>query len=223
MKTLATSVAALALAAATASAQAPAGPEFLIASAPSNGYRTDVACSSQGDFIVTWGVAGLAPVSARRYQANGAPGGGPFTVNVSGGYARFPAVAANAAGAFTIAWEKDFAVSIAARRFDATGTPLSGELMVNTYVTAAKDQPDVTSDDSGNVVVVWASNGQDGSFFGVYGQAFDSSGAPAGAEFSVNTYAYSNQIAPSVSSAANGQFVVVWSSQFQDGWPGLPP
>src|SRR5437870_5247186 len=40
---------------------------------------------------------------------------------------------------------------------------------------------------------------------------------PAGAEFQVNTYTSSLQLAPAVAADANGNFVVVWSSANKDG------
>src|SRR5207247_1905087 len=65
--------------------------------------------------------------------------------------------------------------------------------------------------------VVWQSYTQDGSFYGVFGQRYASSGAPLGPEFRVNTYTPNGQAHPSVASDTVGTFVVVWDSQGQDG------
>ena len=75
----------------------------------------------------------------------------------------------------------------------------------------------MASDSSGNFVVVWASDDQDGSGYGVFGQRYASSGAPLGPEFRVNTYTTSHQSAPAVASDSSGNFVVVWQSYGQDG------
>ena len=60
------------------------------------------------------------------------------------------------------------------------------------------EAPDVALDASGSFVVAWSSYGQDGSIYGVFGQRYDSSGAPLGPEFQVNTYTTGTQRDPSV-------------------------
>ena len=52
-------------------------------------------------------------------------------------------------------------------------------------------------DGSGNFVVAWQSDGQDGSGNGIYAQRYDSSGSAVGSEFLVNTYTTSAQGDPS--------------------------
>jgi hypothetical protein len=64
--------------------------------------------------------------------------------------------------------------------------------------------------------VVWASDGQDGSGWGIFGQRYDSAGTPQGAEFAVNTYTTDLQSVPSVASEGAGRFVVAWQSLGQD-------
>ena len=72
--------------------------------------------------------------------------------------------------------------------------------------------PSVAADTAGNFVVVWHSHSQDGNGYGVFGQRYDSSGAPLGLEFRVNTYTTNDQRGPSVASDTAGNFVVVWTS-----------
>ena len=64
-------------------------------------------------------------------------------------------------------------------------------------------------------MVVWHS-GQDGSGLGVFGQRYDASAAPVGAEFQVNSYTTGNQYFPSLAVADDGSFVVAYFSP-QDG------
>ena len=98
------------------------------------------------------------------------------------------------------------------------GNPIGPEFRVNTYTTVDQTSPAVASDSSGNFVVVWQSRYQDGSDQGVFGQRYNSTGAPLGPEFRVNTYTPSDQTVPVVASDSSGNFVVVWISDFQDGW-----
>ncbi len=104
-----------------------------------------------------------------------------------------------------------------AQLYDETGARISGEILVNTYV--AKDQMNaaVAMDDAGNFVVTWQSDDQDGDGFGVYLQRFDASGAKLGSETRVNTETTSDQTNPAISMDNDGDFVIVWQSDAQDG------
>jgi hypothetical protein len=97
----------------------------------------------------------------------------------------------------------------------AQGNPAGPEFRVNTYTTLAQRRPSVAAADSGNFVVVWASETQDGSGFGIFGQRYSDAGLPLGPEFRVNSYATGDQTYPSVASDAAGSFVVVWRSVSQ--------
>jgi hypothetical protein len=97
------------------------------------------------------------------------------------------------------------------------GAPLGSEFRVNTYTTGDQGRSSVASDPSGNFVVVWDSAAQDGSYIGVFGQRYDSSGAPLGPEFRVNTYTTGSEYLPAVATDSSGNFVVVWTGFAQDG------
>ena len=69
---------------------------------------------------------------------------------------------------------------------------------------------------SGNYfVVVWHSDGQDGSGLGIFAQRYESAGAPFGSEFRVNTYTTGDQRYPAV--ASHGCPLITWESSGQDG------
>src|SRR4030095_9072357 len=59
--------------------------------------------------------------------------------------------------------------------------------------------------------------GLDGSLAGVFAQRFDANGVKLGADFRVNTYTTGIQRWPRVAVRHDGQFVVVWQSNGQDG------
>ena len=69
----------------------------------------------------------------------------------------------------------------------------------------------------GRFVVTWHSLDQDGSEHGIYAQRYQTSGAPDGDEFLVNTHTTADQQIPSVAMSAEGRFVIVWHSEDQDG------
>ena len=97
------------------------------------------------------------------------------------------------------------------------GVPLGPEFRVNTETVDDQFSPSIASDSAGNFVVVWAGNLQDGSGRGILGQRYDSSGAPLGPEFRVNSYTTGDQYGPVVAVSATGSFIVAWQSIGQDG------
>lgn len=94
---------------------------------------------------------------------------------------------------------------------------LGPEFRVNTFTAGTQTEMAIAADAGGNFVVVWSSANQDGSGYGVYGQRFNSAGAPRGSEFRVNQYSAGDQDYPVVAMEDNGDFAVSWSSSGQDG------
>jgi hypothetical protein len=132
-----------------------------------------------------------------------------------------PSVATDADGNFVVVWtsagQDQSGDGVFARRFDAAGTPLGAqEFRVNAYTTGYQALARVALDAAGRMIVVWTSDGQDGSWTGVFGRRFDASGT-AGPEFPVNSYTTITQRAPDVATDPAGNFVVVWESN-RDGF-----
>jgi hypothetical protein len=209
------------------SAGNPVGSEFQV-----NTYTTSyqsfpsVAMDADGNFVITW-ESNLQDgdgfgVYAQRYDSAGNPVGAEFRVNTyTTSYQSFPSVAMDADGNFVITWESNLqdgdGIGVYAQRYDSEGNPVGSELQVNTHTISDQDSPSVAIDANGNFVVAWESNMQDGNYYGVYAQRYDSTGNPVGTEFQVNTYTISNQSAPSVAMDADGNFVITWYSYVQDG------
>ena len=153
----------------------PVGAEFVV-----NSYTTgfqqeaDVAADAAGNFLVAWRAWDQRAIFARRYDAANAPMGPEFQVSSYTTFIHAPSVASEATGGFVVtwpAWSSGVPVSIRARRFDRNGVP-GPELRADSATTFSKGTPDVAVDDAGNAVVTWASEDQDGSRSGVYGQRF---------------------------------------------------
>jgi hypothetical protein len=97
------------------------------------------------------------------------------------------------------------------------------ETRVNVHTAEDQWDPSVTALSDGGWVVTWTSNGQDGSDFGVYQQRFDSNGnATSSVDRLVNVTTANSQYGQSVTALANGEWVVTWASNGQDGsGPGV--
>ena len=202
-----------------ASSGAPLGLEFQVNTPLAQpGQSPSVAADSAGNFVVVWEILFLTGQGLRgqRYASSGAPLGPQFAVG-SGIYPVRPSVAADSTGDFVVVWEITFPESnISGQRYASSGVPVGSFFRVNSYATGSQSFPAVAADSSGNFVIVWSSNTQDGSGLGIFGQRYASSGAPLGSEFRVNTFTTSTQARPSVATDASGNFVVVWHSAGQD-------
>ncbi len=203
------------------------GSEFRV-----NSYTTGrqwapaVAAGSSGDFVVVWQSylqdGSLYGVFGRRFDSAGTPAGSDFQVNsyTTGGQ-YYPSVAANSSGNFVVVWmsriQDGAEFGVFGKRYDSLGVPQGGEFQVNTYTTGSQQDPSVAADSWGNFLVAWRSNPQDGSFWGVSGQRFDSAGTPLGSEFQVNSYTTSHQYHQALAADGSGNFVVAWESYLQDG------
>ena len=189
-----------------------------------------VAMDADGDFAVVWQSNGQdgsgLGVFGQLFSSSGAPVGGEFQVNVSTtGSQSLPGLAMDADGDFVVVWASAHADpdrDVFGRRYDSSGSPLGGEFLVNTHTPSTQFLPDVSIDADGDFVVVWASDGQDGSDFGVFGQRFSSAGFPVGGEFQVNSGTAYPQSFPDVAVRSDGQFVVAWSSYRQPRGGSIP-
>jgi hypothetical protein len=210
------------------SSGAPLGGEFRVNTftALRQGLPS-VACDPAGNFVIAWESYGQDGSSygvfAQRYASTGAPLGAEFRVNsFTADIQRVPSTAADAAGNFVVAWqsldEDGNGYGVFAQRYANTGSPVAGEFRVNTFTPGSQSFPSVTSDPAGQFVVAWmSSSGQDGSLLGVFAQRYASTGLPLGGEFRANSYTTGSQDRPAVASDADGNFVIAWTSQDQDG------
>jgi len=187
-------------------------------------YGPVVAMDGAGRFIVVWddsgrGGAGFG-VFARRYDALGAPLGDDFAVNTTTASDQLmPDVAVDSAGNFVVVWTSYYGSSldggIFAQKFDSDGMADGSEFQVSADASSRQIYPNVSLNDSGEVVVVWAHYaGSNNQASDVTGQRFDTLG-PVGGQFAVNTHTPDYQSFPSVAINADGGFVVVWDSADQ--------
>jgi cysteine-rich repeat protein len=123
-------------------------------------------------------------------------------------------------GSFVVVWASDgqdgSGKGIYVQRFDATGNPIGVELQVNTYTSLGQTGPWIAMAPDGRFVVVWQSEGQDGSGYGIYFQRYSSAVVSQGVETQVNTTTFGSQNGASVEMATDGSFVVAYQSDPTD-------
>ncbi|MDO6964793.1 Ig-like domain-containing protein [Rhizobium alvei] len=132
-----------------------------------------------------------------------------------------PAIAALADGGWVITWmsadQDGNGYGIFAQRYAADGSLVDDEFLVNSYLPSDQYEPTIAALDDGGFIICWASDGQDGSGFGIYGMRFNADGVQVGNEFRVNSYTTGEQSGAAVTALEDGGFVVAWTSYLQDG------
>lgn len=204
----------------------PTGSEFQVNNyTTGKQYLATVAADGPGNFIVAWNSphdGSSEGVFAQIYDATGAPFGSNFQLNTyTTGAQFFPILATNAAGDAVVLWTsdgQDGSSDAVIGRYAPAAQVYGPEFQVNTFTTGFQNRPAVAVAGTGEFVVVWGSQNQDGGAgYGVIGRLYDSLGAPLGGEFGVNSYTTDHQQRPQVAIDGAGNFVVVWTSRNQDG------
>jgi uncharacterized repeat protein (TIGR01451 family) len=204
-----------------------AGSEFQV-----NTYTTNhqsnpsIAMDADGDFVIAWQSYQDGDgygIYAQRYTADGSTVGTEFLVNTyTTDNQRYPSVAMDADGDFVITWtsysqDASNDDGVYAQRYSADGIKAGAEFLVNTYTSDGQRYPSIAMDADGDFVIAWYSYEQDGDIWGVYAQRYTADGSTAGSEFLVNTETSKRQQSPSIAMDADGDFVIAWTSDLQDG------
>jgi len=197
-------------------------------------FSPSIAVADSGAFVVVWTSSkqdGYATgIFGRRYDSAGRPlDAVEFQINTyTTSYQLFPEVAVSGSGDFVVVWQSygqdGSGEGIFGRRFASSGAPLDAEeFQINTITANAQRAAAVDTIDSGGFVVAWQSYDEPGQNFEIFARRYDSAGSPLDAqEFQVNTYTTGSQTVPSVAAWDDGEFVVAWQSDDQDGdGPGV--
>ncbi|MCX4241976.1 hypothetical protein [Paraliomyxa miuraensis] len=204
------------------SAGALVGPELELLDDPAGEQRRpDVGLEPDGEFVACWEhrIAVFADIACRRFGGLGTPISPQLIVNAQVvSEQNLPVVEAAITGNFVVAWQSSASqdgqgVGVFMRRFNAAGIPLSAtDEQVNQFFALDQQGAAIGMNSSGEFVIAWTSDGQDGSGTGVYARAYNSVGAPMGGEFQVNTTTLGAQNNPAVALNPDGDFIVVWQT-----------
>jgi Ca2+-binding RTX toxin-like protein len=187
--------------------------------------QPDIAVLNNGNYVVTWqsypqnnwywGVYGQI------FTPNGDKVGGEFQVhNDNYQHSANPSIVALSNGGFVVAYNKhngSYWDNTEGQVFDQNGNKVGSAFLINTYTDQTQASPNITASLDGGFFITWDSENQDGSSYGVYGQRFDSTGNKVGTEFRINSQTTDSQDTPTVTTLSNGEILVAWQSQNQDG------
>lgn len=172
-----------------------------------------------GGWVVVWQSevqdGGFYGIYQQRYDADGLTVGGETLVNTTRAGSQTDAdITVLSDGGWVVTWDSELqdgsSEGIYQQRFGADGQADGDETLVNTTTADAQVESVTAALSGGGWIVVWASNAQDGSGYGIYSQRFDPDGGRVGAEIRVNATTDGHQREPQVAVLADGGWVVVW-------------
>ncbi|WP_308311328.1 calcium-binding protein [Shinella sp. CPCC 101442] len=180
---------------------------------------TAVAVLPDGGWIVTWSTAGQdgsgSGVYQQRYASNGNGVGGEIKVNsFTAGAKDDVDVAVLSDGGWVITWasfgQDGSNFGVYQQRYKADGSVSGGEKLVNTSTVGHQSEPSIAALDDGGWIVTWnATTGR--NLLDIYQQLYDSDGNKVGSEVVVNYVRNNNQQQPTITSLADGGWVVAWA------------
>jgi hypothetical protein len=174
-----------------------------------------ITVDSTGGDIIAWTDQSTPnwTIKSARLSTGGVVSAETTVGAVAGKSADFSSIATSPTGALIVAWQTNAdpnPTDVIAQLYNASGTAVyASPITVNTYATGMETSPSVAMRADGSFAVAWQAQQEDGAGWGVYGQAFDSTGAAVGTEFRVNTTTNMDQKDPAVAFVGNS-IVVVW-------------
>ena len=202
------------------------GNETLVNTYTTNGQSlSNVAALADGGWLITWTSYGQDGsqngIYQQRYAADGIAAGAETRVNTTtAGSQANSSVTMLADGGWVVTWastdQDGDGWGIYQQRYAANGTALGAETLVNTGTALSQYYSAVTTLADGGWLVTWSSEtlNDDGN---IYQQRYAANGAKVGGETLVNTFTVEGQETPSVTTLADGGWVVTWQSFNQDG------
>jgi Ca2+-binding RTX toxin-like protein len=198
----------------------PIGANFTVDAGTGVDSRSDVAALAGGGFAIAFqrdiGVNDRN-LYVQRYDAAGTPTGGQIEVDTSILDTALPSITGLNDGGFAVAWRllpvAGADASFIIQRFDAGGTAVGGQIQFGNGSTANLE-PQLQSLPDGGFVAVYEDNSWGTGSFEISARVYNADGSARSSAILVNTNTFGNQLRPTVTTLANGFFVVGWSDGF---------
>lgn len=162
-------------------------------------------------------------IMARRFDHQARPIGALYALGADGpaegALESAPAAVRLTNGRVAVVWrttKDDNPTGIYGRLLNGRGRPIGDVFRVDDGIEDAGGQPAIAPTAGGGFLVVWQGSWWGDETFDVFVRAFDSTAAPAGAGFRINSVSAGNQIWPAVARGANGGYLAAWMT------PGTP-
>ncbi len=206
---------------ASATELVPTGPEFQVnAVGPGSQKHPKVAIGGNGHAMAVWESPkpGGTRISGLRYGADGSPISGEYQLGNQWGKNTHPEVAMDANGNTLVVWvarNADWGHTIVGQRYNHFGVEVGPVFQVrpfpiDPFITYGAIHPEVAMDANGNALVTWSWSTLDSSTDEIYGQRYDSTGAPVGSEFLVTSELGYGKGGSQLAMSASGNVMVAW-------------
>ena len=194
------------------------GPVTLVGSDVSANQATTVLVN--GNFVISWQTQSDSLTHLRTYDAGGHVIGSVDVASLTdeqqasmetlsdGTYLRYFIASAQAGQPPGAGFD------IYVQHYAANGTTIGGSVVATTSVAGNQLTPH-TAVFNGGYILTYSS--PDASSSGILGQVYNNDGSKVGAEFQVNTYTNDRQTGPEIAVLADGNFVIAWRSNLEDG------
>lgn len=139
-------------------------------------YGPSVAVDDGGQFEITWAIGPFPyDICVQNFDATGIPTAAPYIINTHLAHNQgHPGIAADGRGGYLVVWDSQeqdgSACGVFGQRCKADGTLQGPELALNTFTAGRQWYPEVAMAPNGHYVVVWISEGQDGSGYGIFAE-----------------------------------------------------
>jgi hypothetical protein len=198
----------------------------------SDQFYPSVGVDGDGNFVVGWTsqfqLGYWNGIEARRFANDGTSLSDEIQLNDGGRFEEMYLTGLGVApdGSFVGTWAANVSppeqffpdrFDVFTRRFFGDGTPMTDVLPVNTYTAGYQGAASVAVVPDGGFTVVWMSDGQDGSGYGVFAQQFTSDGTKISPEKRLNQNAGGHQQLPRIAADGQGNLVTAWVTEGLDG------
>lgn len=178
-----------------------------------------------GRAVVVWhgnGPGDADGIFGRVLDASMQPTGNEILINQNPGLNQStPVISSDSAGNFFVTWRSQGQDGddwgIYGRRFDSNAQPLGNEFPINQTTQGFQGNQRHTTSENGTTIVVWQSPPSGGGEHNIYARRYDSAGNAVTGEYLVNSFTSGSQEFPWVDSDANGNYVVTWHDNTQEG------
>lgn len=191
--------------------------ETAIANQLGGGYVNDVAVADDGSFVVSWYIyrpfTTYYDVVFQRFDASGNPLGPETYVGEDGFTHQYAtAVKINSTGHTLVAWQSTWPSELHGNLYDPQGQLVAANIHLNAgYSYDYQSGIRITTMSDGRFLVVYESNGEDQSQFGIMARFVSTTGT-VGPVFVINQTTPGNQRTPDVTILDDGGFAVTWAS-----------
>ncbi len=188
------------------------------------GFQPALVVGSEGGQLLAWQERGnpLSPqdkIGVRPYAAGGGPTGPPVRPVSDKRRTGWPALDALPEGGYVLVWElaqSNKESDVEALIVDSEGVAIGPRVEINSLRPGFQGCADVAASTSGEILVVWLSEGSlgsDQSSTSIQGRLLAADGSPLSGEFQINTVTEGLQACPHVAADPFGGFLAVWASE----------